>query len=86
MPRIALVAIGAGVLAGGAWAYAQERAQVPLVPFPPNGNILTGPDLGFRVEGFHQGKVVGTMVVRLKDGSWVEAQFGRPRVQPLHSE
>ena len=65
--------------------HAQERAQVPLVP-PSNGNILTGPDVGFRVEGFHQGKVVGTMVVRLKDGSWVEAQFGRPRVHPLQGE
>ena len=86
MRRAAVTAIGAGLVAGGAWVYAQERAQAPIVPFPPNGNILTGPDIGFRVDGMHQGKVVGTMMVRLKDGSWVEAQFGMPRIRPLQTE
>ena len=86
MRRGALLTISAALMAGGAWAYGQERAQAPIVPFPGNGNILTGPDIGFRVEGVHQGKVVGTMVVRLKDGSWVEAQFGMPRVRPLQTE
>ena len=86
MRRAALAAIGAGLVAGGAWVYAQERAQAPIVPFPPNENILTGPDIGFRVDGMHQGKVVGTMMVRLKDGSWVEAQFGMPRIRPLQTE
>src|SRR5262245_18671130 len=92
MRRAALLVIGTGFVAGGAWIYAAERAQAPIVPLPPvqlsppSGNILTGPDIGFRVDGMHQGKVVGTMMVRLKDGSWVEAQFGMPRVRPLNSE
>jgi hypothetical protein len=87
MRRVAIIAISAGVLTVGTWAYGQQQqAQVPLVPFPPPDKVLTGPDIGFRVEGIYQGKVVGTMVVRLKDGSWAEAQFGQPRVRPLHGE
>jgi len=57
-------------------------AQFPRLP-PAPGNIITGPNIGFRVDDMHDGKAVGTLVVRMKDGSWVEAQFGRPGVHPL---
>ena len=86
MRRVAIIAFSAGVLAVGTWAYGQQQqAQVPLVPFPQPDNVLSGPDIGFRVEGLHQGKLLGPLVVRLKDGSWLEAQFGQPRLRPLHA-
>jgi len=43
--------------------------------------IISGADLGFRVEG-HHGKVpVGRLVIRV-DGRWVEPAPPRPEVQP----
>jgi hypothetical protein len=86
MRRAAFIAFVLGLLVASGWGYAQERAQAPIVPFPGNGNILSGPDIGFRVETTSQGKVIGRLVVRMKDGSWVEAQLGRGGVHPLRSE
>jgi len=81
MRRAAFMAIATGLLAGGAWVYGQQEAQFPRLP--PPGNILTGPNIGFRVDEMYQGKAIGKLVVRLQDGSWVEAQFGRPGVHPV---
>ena len=54
-----------------AWAYAQapfgNRAVTPTV--------LSGPDVGFRVEAQRAGTPVGRIVVRI-NGQWVEAEFG----------
>jgi hypothetical protein len=59
------------------------RAQaVQFAPTPrANVQILSGSDIGFRVEGNKAGKPVGTLVVRI-DGQWVEATFS-PGIQPL---
>ena len=86
MRRAAFIAFVLGLLIATAWGYAQERAQAPIVPFPGNGNILSGPDIGFRVDSASNGKVIGRLVVRMKDGSWVEAQLGRGGVHPLRGE
>ena len=43
--------------------------------------IISGADLGFRVEG-HSGRVpVGRLVIRI-DGRWVEPAPPKPEVQP----
>src|SRR6187401_3001443 len=51
MRRAAIAAISAGLLAIGGWVYAQQSAQAPIVPFPAPGNIVTGADIGVRIEG-----------------------------------
>ena len=73
MQRTALAVVVALLLAGGGWV-AGQQTQVP--PFgapavPPD--IRTGANIGFRVHSMKDGRVVGTLVVRTKDGSWVEA-------------
>jgi hypothetical protein len=52
---------------------AQAPAQVPA-PYtqqPPAARVVSGADLGFRVEGNKDGRAVGTLVVRI-DGQWIE--------------
>ena len=53
----------------------QASAQVPP-PFtsqapPVDGRVVSGADIGFRVEGTKDGRAVGTLVVRI-NGQWVE--------------
>jgi hypothetical protein len=60
-------------------ALAQQSPR-PLDPLE-QPTIISGPDLGFRVEG-HSGKVpVGRLVIRV-NGRWVEPAPPRPEVQP----
>ena len=84
MRRMVLAVIVALLLAGGGWV-AGQTAQVPYRA-PANPGILTGTDIGFRVEGkARDGAVLGTLMVRLPNGQWVEAH-GSPmngRVIPL---
>jgi len=49
------------------------RAQVPPPPTSqaPAARVLSGPDIGFRVESTRDGRAVGTLVVRI-NGQWVE--------------
>ena len=82
MRRVAFTAFLLVVAAGGGWLMGQPPAQ-PYVPAPDG--LLTGADLGFRMEGTHQGKVVGTLMVRMKTGEWVAASLTRPGVVPLES-
>lgn len=50
------------------------RAQAYAInPVPPR--VLSGPDMGIRVEGEQNGVPVGVPVVRI-DGQWVEVKFG----------
>ena len=60
------------------------KAQVYERPRPlAQPRIVTGPDLGFRIEGDQGGVPIGTVVVRV-DGRWIEARIGKvpepPRV------
>jgi hypothetical protein len=51
-------------------------AQVLAQPVPPK--VLTGSDLGFRVEGIDHtgsGSAVGRLVINV-NGKWVEARIG----------
>jgi hypothetical protein len=84
--RTALAVIVACLLVGGGWV-AGQQAQPYRVPVDPN--ILSGPDIGFRLEGRTRGGgVLGTLMVRLNTGEWVEAHAApsRGRVIPLESK
>jgi hypothetical protein len=51
-------------------AMAQARQTVPL----PEPAVLSGADVGFRVEGKQGNTPVGRIVVRI-DGKWLEPEF-----------
>jgi len=60
--RIALVIVWSTSLVGvAAWAQA-----------PAQQKVISGSDLGFRVEGQREGTAVGRLVIRV-NGQWVEA-------------
>lgn len=69
---LSLVAMAAAVTA-------QVRPTVPL----PEPKILSGADVGFRVEAMHGQTPVGSIVIRV-NGEWVTVQEGdgsqRPRL------
>ena len=43
----------------------------PQGPAPAEPGVLSGPDVGFRIDSYDRGKPVGTLVVRV-NGRWVE--------------
>ena len=63
----------ASLLATGLWAHAQSR--VPADPQSGPRVIISGSDLGFRVERQSGNTVTGTLVVRV-NGQWVVAESG----------
>jgi hypothetical protein len=72
--RIAAMALISGLLAASALGYSQVRPDTrPVLPL-----VLSGSDIGFRVEGRRGASAVGRFVVRL-DGQWVEVE---PRFGP----
>ena len=89
MRRAAIVAISAGLLAIGGWASAQQQLPpvqlrpFPNLPVPGDGNVLTGSDIGIRIDGTTEGRVIGTLMVRAKDGTWLPVQLGRPGLHRL---
>ena len=64
MARIGLALLFVGALA--AWAFAQAPQPTPTV--------ISGNDLGFRIENQRGGVPTGKLVVRI-NGEWVEAHF-----------
>ena len=84
--RIVFALVVACLLVGTGWVAGQQTTQFQ-VPIDPH--ILSGPDIGFRVEGrARQGDVVGTLMVRLKNGEWVRAlpNPSQGRVIPLDTK
>ena len=62
----------------------QVSAQVPLQRQPPT--IVSGADIGFRVEGAKNGVAFGRLVVRV-NGEWLDAQFANNmRVIPIREK
>ena len=58
------------------WELVRVRAQAQAIgidPVPPR--VMTGEDVGFRVEGLRGDRPVGKIVVRV-NGEWVEAEIG----------
>ena len=56
---------------------AQSYGITPL----PEPRIVSGADLGFRVEGEQNGVAVGSLVVRVND-KWIDAREGNVRGVP----
>ena len=57
------------------------RFDPPLVA--PNAPIIiSGPDLGFRIDDRDGNRAMGTLMVRI-NGQWVEAVLGKPGLQKL---
>jgi hypothetical protein len=57
----------------GVWGHAQ--APIPPLTQPQTSTVISGSDLGFRVDGRKGNAPLGTLVVRI-NGQWVEAEFG----------
>ena len=60
------------VLAMTAVASAAAYSQVAVAPTPVTPVVLSGADIGFRVEGTINGVPAGRLVVRTRNGEWVE--------------
>jgi hypothetical protein len=65
------------VLIAAAWGYAQAVQNQPPT-------IISGSDLGFRIEGRRGNTPIGTLVVRI-NGQWVEAE-SIPGLKPVNSK
>ena len=74
MQRTALAVVVALLLAGGGWVAGQQTQVQPFGPPAVPPDIRTGADIGFRVRGMKDGHAIGWLVVRTKDGTWVEAR------------
>jgi hypothetical protein len=86
MQRVLAAAVVACFLVSAGWVAAQQTQTQDV---PPNPTIRSGANIGFRVEGKSpDGRVFGTLVVRLENGDWVEAHSApnRGHVVPLHSK
>ena len=55
------------IIAAGTWGYAQSFGMQAVTP-----TVLSGNDIGFRMEGRRGSAAVGRFVVRV-DGQWVDA-------------
>ena len=58
------------------------QAQAPPSPQASDERIISGADLGFRLEGRDRWGIKGTLMVRI-NGQWVPV--GGPGTVPLHS-
>lgn len=63
--------LGIALLAVGTWAYGQSWG--PVQPVTPT--VVSGADIGFRIEGVRGDTPIGTLVIRV-NGQWVETDFG----------
>jgi hypothetical protein len=68
---LASMAVVAGFTSAFVRAQAPSQVPPPFTQVPPGARVVSGPDLGFRVESTRDGRAVGTLVVRI-DGQWVE--------------
>jgi hypothetical protein len=68
---LASLAVVAGFTSALMRAQAAPQVPAPYTQQPPAARIVSGPDIGFRVEGTRDGRALGTLVVRI-DGKWIE--------------
>jgi hypothetical protein len=76
--RIALVSLWAlSLIIVGAFAHAQTTQPriKPVQPgtIIPGATVMSGGDIGFRIQGREGDRVLGTLVVRI-NGEWVVAE------------
>ena len=68
MRRMTVLLVAAVALSGAIGVAAFAQAQRAM----ENVKVLSGAEIGFRVERLEAGRAVGTFVVKV-DGQWVEA-------------
>ena len=85
MRRVVLTVFLLIVAIGGGWLLGQQQQPAQRTPIPQG--LMTGADIGIRVDtGARDGKLYGTMMVRMQNGEWREVVLGRPGgVLPLDS-
>jgi hypothetical protein len=72
--RLGRVVLAVVALVGaGAWASAQVYQSEPIDP----PLVLSGPDVGFRLESRRGEAIYGKVVVRV-DGQWIEVNVSGP--------
>ena len=76
---VALLVAAVLLVATTAWVTAQA---IIVTPVPQR--VMTGGDLGFRVDGLRGSAPVGAIVVQV-NGEWVEAEVRLPRSGDLQS-
>lgn len=64
-----LVVLLLAIVAGGTWVVAQAVQPKPVFP-----NVISGNDIGFRVESHKGARPVGRIVIRV-NGQWVEPEY-----------
>ena len=74
---VAFVILGTFIAVAWAGAGAQVVAVNPVTP-----TVMTGGDVGFRVEGLRGSTPVGTLVVKV-NGQWVAAEIAGIGSTPL---
>ena len=77
--RVLLAAICVALVGVGAVALAQ------VIPQPVTPTVLSGPDVGFRVEGMRGDTPVGTLVVKV-NGRWVPVDLNTSGLRPLGTQ
>jgi hypothetical protein len=70
-PLIVACCLGLALLAVGTWAYGQSWG--PAQPVTPT--VVSGADIGFRIEGTRGDTPIGRLVIRV-NGEWVEPDLG----------
>ena len=67
--------LAAAVLVGflGGVGFAISAQSIAVQPVTPT--VLSGPDVGFRIEGMRGSTPIGTVVVRV-NGQWVAVDYG----------
>ena len=75
------VGVAIAVFAAGALGYAQgQKSKPPVAPMRPDALLLTAPtilsgsEIGFRVESWRGDTPVGKLIVKV-DGKWIEVEF-----------
>jgi hypothetical protein len=76
-----VVLVALGLVGGSAWASAQLYQPEPVDP----PVVLSGPDVGFRIEERRGEAVYGRLVVRI-DGQWREVNLSGSAVRRLGSD
>jgi hypothetical protein len=64
-----LVVLLLALVASGTWVLAQSVQPKPVFP-----TVISGDDIGFRMESRTGSRPTGRLVVRI-NGQWVEAEF-----------
>ena len=68
-PSARLVVFLLAIVASGTWVLAQAVQPKPVFP-----TVISGDDIGFRMESQKGSRPTGRLVVRI-NGQWVEAEF-----------